>query len=91
MCVYCMMDDWQFRHDPPWHIPDTAPYKPLIPAPAIPPTEIKPWDLTKLREYRDLLKEVKELEDKLGCPCVPNKADYLKILQDRIAALEAKT
>lgn len=84
MCIYCMMGDWQFRHDPPWYEKVPLPY---VPAPVIPPEQIKPWSLDKLREYRDLLKEVKELEDKLGCPCVPNKADYLKILQDRITAL----
>jgi len=84
MCVYCMMGDWQFRHDPPF-VPSHP--LPFVPAPVIPPSEVKPWSLEKLQQYRDLLKEVKELEDKLGCPCVPNKADYLKILQDRIDQL----
>ncbi len=33
---------------------------------------------------------VKELEDKLGCPCEPNKADYLDLLRQRIEELEKR-
>jgi len=85
MCVYCMIGDWQFRHDPPWN----PPYHPLIPMP-INPTPIIPWDLQKLKEFEDLLRRVKELEDKIGCPCEPNKADYLGLLRERIEELEKR-
>lgn len=80
-----MGDSW-FRHDPPFKIsPLTYPTVPQ-------PVTVGPhpaWSLEKLKEYLALLKEVKELEDKLGCPCEPNKADYIKIIRERINALEA--
>jgi hypothetical protein len=53
----------------------------------------QPWDITKLKEYLELLKEVKALEDSIGgCPCPEerNKANHIKILEDRIDELEAK-
>jgi hypothetical protein len=79
MCMYCMVGDWQFRHDPPWPNNPPFPTSPYIPAPVVPPQ--KPWDLEKLVEFYDLIRRVKELEDKLGCPCEPNKADYLSLLK----------
>ena len=84
MCVYCNMGDWQFRHNPPWDVPPMTPYvpQPLSPAPIV------PWGLEKLKEYYDLLKAVKEMEDKLGCPCEPNKADYLALIEARIKKLK---
>ena len=84
MCTYCNMGDFTFRYDPPW-----TPHPPIpsIPAPMVPVT---PWPLEKLQEYYDLLKEVNEMEDKLGCPCEPNKADYLKLFKDRIDKLKRK-
>ncbi len=85
MCAYCFIGDHQFRYDPPF-IP-TQP-QPFIPAPLIPPSDIKPWGLRRLIEFEDLLKRVKELEDRLGCPCEPNKADYLKLIRERIERLE---
>ena len=87
MCLYCNMGDHTFRYDPPWVVPQTYPYVPQPVGPAIPVT---PWGLDRLREYHDLLKRVKEMEDKLGCPCEPNKADYLKMFEERIAELEKK-
>ncbi len=83
MCVYCNMGDWQFRYDPPFEWDGN----PLIPKPINP---VIPWDLEKLKEYEKLLRSIKELEDQIGCPCEPNKADYLKLLADRITALEKK-
>lgn len=85
MCMYCSMGDHTFRYDPPWYVPPSTPY---VPAPVVP--TVHPWDLERLREYYDLLKGIKELEDKLGCPCEPNKADYLTMFKNRIAELEAK-
>lgn len=89
MCVYCNCGDWQFRHDPPWHPQETPVWPPTVPLP-VSPAPIVPWDLSKLREYHDLLKAIKELEDQLGCPCEPNKADYLALLRARIDLLEKR-
>ncbi len=86
MCLYCMIGDWQFRYNPPWN----PPYHPQIPLP-INPAPVNPWPLDQLVEFHEMLRRVKELEDKLGCPCEPNKADYLTILRERIEALEKKT
>ena len=90
MCVYCTMGDHHFKFDPPWDVPDTHPVRPFIPKP-VKLDPIVPWDLQRLREYHDLLKRVKELEDQLGCPCEPNKADYIKLFEERIAELERRT
>ena len=86
MCTYCMIGDHMFRYDPPWNPPYPSP---LIPQP-LNPAPVNPWPLDRLKEFEDLLRRVKELEDQLGCPCEPNKADYLAILRDRIEALEKK-
>ena len=85
MCLYCVCGDWAFRHDPPWN----PPYSPYIPQPLV-PLPIQPWPLEKLREYRDLLQQIKDLEDKIGCPCEPNKADYLELFKRQIELLEKK-
>jgi len=88
MCVYCMIADWQFQHNPPWRPTDPiTPWPPAVPLPA-PLTPIRPWSIEQLKEFQDLLKRVKALEDELGCPCEPNKADYIKLLKRRIAHLE---
>ena len=84
MCVYCNMGDWTFRHNPPWNPPYQSP---LIPMP-LNPLPVIPWDYNKLHEYYEMMRQVKELEDKLGCPCDPNKADYLKILRERLDYLK---
>lgn len=86
MCTYCNLGDWSFRHDPPWHVPPSVPY---IPQPIMPGFG-DPWGIKKLQEYYDLLKEVKEMEDKIGCPCEPNKADYIKLFEERIKKLKRK-
>lgn len=78
-----MTGDFIFKWDPPFPTDD-----PLIPQPVIP--VINPWELERLREYYDLLKKIKELEDQLVCPCEPNKADYIGVLRKRIEELEQK-
>lgn len=83
MCVYCSMGDRFFRYDPPWQMPPGTPY---IPTPLNP--QSPPWPIDKLKEYLDLLERVKSLEDQLGCPCEPNKADYIGLFRERIEALE---
>jgi hypothetical protein len=62
----------------------------LLPLPVSPKSDIKPWDLDKLKEYLDLLQRIKNLEDQVGCPCEPNKADYLSLFKQRIEELEKK-
>jgi hypothetical protein len=94
MCMYCMVGDHMWKHNPPWTQPQTPnpqqPWHPLLPLPVNPALPHPPWDLDRLKEFRDILKEIKELEDKLGCPCEPNKADYLDLLKKRIEALEER-
>lgn len=94
MCLYCVMGDHFFRYDPPWPQPvypsPFQPWHPLIPAPLDPTKTIVPWEIARLKEFEDLLRRVHELEEKLGCPCEPNKADYLSLLKQRIEALEKK-
>ncbi len=88
MCTYCMIADWQFQRNPPWNPHDPfTPWPPQVPRP-LPQTPINPWPVDQLKEFADLLRRVKELEDKLGCPCEPNKADYLDLLRRRIEDLE---
>lgn len=84
MCAYCNVGDTWFRHDPPWA---PQPWPPTVPQP-LSPQPINPWPLDKLQAYYELLKQVKELEDQLGCPCEPNKADYIGMFAERIKALE---
>lgn len=86
MCAYCMIGDHFFRHDPPW-TPNPMPQFVPQPLPNVPSI---PWSLDRLKEFEDMLRRVKELEDRLGCPCEPNKADYLGMLRERIYALEKK-
>jgi len=89
MCVYCMIGDWQFQRNPPWQPGPNNPWHHLIPQPTTPLTPAYvPWGLDQLKEFQDLLRRVKELEDKIGCPCEPNKADYLGLLSARIEQLE---
>jgi len=92
MCVYCYCGDHNFKWDPPWNEPLTPtplyPWHPLIPKPSNPQTPITPWPIDRLKEFEDMLRRIKELEDKLGCPCEPNKADYLTLFKQRIEALE---
>lgn len=91
MCVYCMIGDDFFHRNPPWHPYDPiTPWPPSVPRP-LPATPINPWPVDQLKEFLDLLERVKRLEDKFGCPCEPNKADYLDLLKRRIEALEKRT
>lgn len=91
MCVYCNLGDTWWKYDPPWKRDDLPYVPPSVPFPVQPlPQTWEPWSLEKLKEYHKLLKEVREMEDKLGCPCEPNKADYVKLLEERIKELEKR-
>lgn len=95
MCTYCMISDWQFRHNPPWVVPPyptgpVYPTGPAIPQP-LPGVVVNPWNVQQLKEYLELLTRVKELEDKLGCACdAHEKPDYIRLFTERIAALEKR-
>lgn len=90
MCVYCNMGDSWFRHDQPWKRQDYPELPPSVPMPLSPAQILPDWNLEKLKEYLKLLKEVREMEEKLGCPCEPNKADYIGLFEKRIAELEKR-
>jgi tetrahydromethanopterin S-methyltransferase subunit G len=70
------------------------------PVPQPQPTIIQPvvipdvQEFERLREIQEILKRVKELEDKLGCPCDDpaqrGKPEYIKKIQDRLDELEKK-
>lgn len=91
MCVYCNMGDHTFKYDPPWRPRDYPIIPPYVPAPVRPfSPDYEPWPVDQLKEYLKLLQEVKEMEDKLGCPCEPNKANYIKLLEERIKFLKQK-
>ena len=81
MCVYCFIADWANRWIPdqpepwsPWSIPGHSP------SPAF------PWTREQLDQFEDILRKVKEMEDKLGgCPCEePGKMDFLKKIRERL-------
>lgn len=84
MCTYCMIGDQAWKWNPPWPNQTPFPNSPFIPAPINPMQPINPWPIEQLKEYLELLKQVKELEDKLGCPCEPNKANYIELFEQRI-------
>lgn len=92
MCVYCYCGDQTWKWNPPWEKPkreeEFYPWDPLLPKPARPRKKIVPWNLQELREYLELLKQIKALEDQIGCECEPSKADHIGVIKKRIAALE---
>lgn len=89
MCVYCNMGDHAFKFHPPFPVPNSWPQRELIPQPLVQPIP-QPWELQRLIEYRDLLKEIRDLEAKVGCPCEPNKADYIALFDQQIAEMKKK-
>lgn len=86
MCAYCAIGDQAFRWSPPWPT-----QHPLIPQP-MPGAIRQDWPVERLREYLALLREVKAMEDSIGCPCPEEreKPDYVKLFEDRIAELERR-
>lgn len=96
MCTYCMMADHTFKYNPPWP-PNQFPQYPAFPdpwrnvSPYFPnPAPHPTWDYDRLKDYRELLERIKTLEEKVGCPSEPNKADYLGLIDKRLAYLENK-
>lgn len=89
MCVYCMVGDFYDKY---WPInPPQPPAQPIIIQPVVIPD---PLELERLKEFNEILKRVKELEDKLGCPCDDpaqrGKPDYIKKIHDRLDELEKR-
>ena len=78
MCIYSMMADWGRNNlpaFPDWQktitTPFTTPYGPLL---GPPPEDHRVAQM--YRDYLDLMKRVKEVEDKLGtCPCPDETKD----------------
>lgn len=70
----------------PWIIPTALPE----PAPGVIPTK---WPIEKAKEYLELLKQIKALEDSIGCPCPEERAkpDYIKMLQEMVDQEKANT
>jgi hypothetical protein len=96
MCMYCNMGDHAWQTNPPWTqpygpIPDPSrPWHPALPQP-LPGSPIQPWPLENLKEFQDILKRLKALEDKMACECEPKEVDYIALIQQRIDALEKIT
>lgn len=84
MCVYCMIGDHAWKFSPPFT--PIQPH-PLLPKPVV-PGPFQDWPIARLREFEDLLRRVKAIEDQLGCPCEPAKADHIGIIRERITRLE---
>ena len=85
MCVYCMIADhyhtyWPYPGDPN-PMPQTVPTVP-----------VREWTWPQFSEFEDILRRVKELEDKVGgCPC-PNedKTAFLDDIKRRLEAIDKK-
>lgn len=98
MCVYCMVADYAHKWYPdpaaPWVSPTTAPPPlfPQVPSPQMPPIQPHKWTRQELDEFEDILRRIKDIEDKAGgCPCEdPSKLDFLKDIRARIEAEEAE-
>jgi len=87
MCTYCYCGDQFSKWDPPY--PEWHKQSPLIPAP-MPQVVPNIWPLDKAKEYLEILKQIKSLEDQLTCACEPNKADYIALLGQLVKKLEAQ-
>ena len=49
------------------------------------------WDRTALDQYKELVRRLKEVDDKLGLPdCDPTKGEFLKMIERKIDAIEKK-
>jgi BMFP domain-containing protein YqiC len=63
----------------------------LIPEPIKEPLPYNPWPIELLKEYEELLKRIKALEDQLGCECHEvEKPNYIKLVEERISQLEER-
>ena len=84
MCVVSNVSDY-YKDAGPWrqHEPFQWPQ-------AAPPT--LPWTQDSYLLLQELMKKMKELDEKLGLAnCEdPKKAEWMKSIQDRLAALEKK-
>ena len=68
MCAYCMVADWGYKWIPAPSLP-IYPTNPFVPSPWTTLPGVV-WTQEMLDEFRELLKRVKELEDKVDpCPC----------------------
>lgn len=89
MCVYCNMGDWAFKHHAPFTHPgrERSSFRGFSRRPG---PHLGDWSIEKLEKYLDILKQIRALEEQVGCPCEPNKADYIKLFMERIGELKKK-
>lgn len=92
MCTYCQIADFfnKYIPDDPFDFPIkplTPPWSPWTPYPA---PLIHPWTREQLDEAVEILRLVKEMEDKLGgCPCEDeSKMDFLNKIRERLNQAE---
>jgi hypothetical protein len=98
MCVYCFIADWAHEWVPGPYTPSTPPtypvqpWTPWNPTPYVPQTPLPEWTREQYDQFVDILRRVKEMEEKLGgCPCEDaSKMDFLKTVKDRLDALDSK-
>lgn len=51
------------------------------------PTKL--WDNTMLEAYKELIRRLKEIDDKLNLPdCNPNKGEFLKEIEEQIREID---
>ena len=87
MCVYCMVADHIHRY---WPYPEDPNPMPL--PPTVPTIPVREWTWPQFNEFEDILRRVKELEEKVGgCPC-PNedKTAFLVDIKRRLEAIDKK-
>ena len=82
MCVVSMVSDW---YNDEWR--RTNP--PIQPWPQVAPVTL-PWDQTTYNLLQEIMKKMKELDEKLGLPnCEdPKKAEWMKSIEKRLKKLE---
>jgi hypothetical protein len=92
MCVYCLFADHLHKYIPDGPVPNTpiqpgTPWSPWTPSSPLPTA---PWSREQFDEAMEILRRIKEMEDKLGgCPCEdPSKLDFLKRIEERLDRLE---
>lgn len=90
MCAVSMITDYYGQHDD-WQLRayrDTPP-PPPIPWPQGLPVTL-PWDRAALDDLKDIIKRLDALDKKLGlAECEdPKKAEWMKGIEERLAALE---
>lgn len=91
MCIYSMISDWVHKYYP-YEWDPNHPF-PHAPNPFdTPATPVFPWTRPQLDELEDILKRVKDLEERAGvCPCPEEgKQDFLDQIRKRLDEIERR-